>query len=290
MSAPAEAPSNLFEKFEYRPTTPAQIGELILAGPDVVALHLDWDGVATDKETGTTWGVMKRHMVSDRHRKLHGSLLEFYGELEEGDELEPLESEVWQTTALSLMVKANEHEIRADAAESIHLRPGVRELFATCEDLGIPTIVKSTGMTAIIDSICDQNGIRPTRIFSNEFTTKNGIITGLGPDLVHSVNKHTFGNIKDLPELEGRKHPIVLGDNHHDARMVRKDEPGVSKVTRIRLDGGRGYVESPKRRKPVTWPVYVEKTLKNFDLVATEGNAFAVTGLIRAIGGQRQAA
>jgi phosphoserine phosphatase len=259
-------------------------------GPDRLAVVSDWDGVLTEKDPdgilGTTWGVMTQ-LMTDENRAQHRELYNYFHTLELDGNLSPPTARIWQEQALQLMAGVPLDNLRANAFLNVNLRPGTLELFKTCEDLGVPIIVKSTGSSEIIETVLGVNGLQ-AHVFSNRFLTDEaGIITGFDPDcLTHSLNKNSWSH-RSLPGLEDRDAAIVLGDNPHDAKMTRYKDSTSSLM--IRIDGGRDYYIETYDED--VWEEYKWDSYRHgFHAVAINPDMLAVNGLVHTISGANKIA
>jgi hypothetical protein len=280
----ADGPDTWRSGFEFNPDQPVfdKIDHIIASGVTALALVVDWDGVVTmtkpDGSGGTSWEVLRRNMTSDEKRQRHAELFKYFGPLEAEGLLTLKESESWQRQALELLIGSSIKKIEADAvASNGNLRPGIAELFAAVDEV----FINSAGEKHIIRATAKHHGLRPSRIFANDFRTRNGIVIGVHTHtLTHSLNKHTFSHRKQAKNYRVRNNVIVVGDNLHDAQMVSNEDG--STILRARVGIGRtSYITKHGRD---AWQRYVRKSFEaGYDAVVIEDNVLALEGLLRNI-------
>lgn len=256
---------------------------LIQNGSDTLAVILDWDGVVATKGpdgvSGTTWSILKRHM-SQENQSRHSQLYTHFRPLEKSGQLTVEGAEFWQRQALELLIGSPIAEIEADAQEHISLRQGMKQLFETCQDAGVPIFINSAGERHVIEAVTRHHGLRPSHIFSNDFTIDGGIITGVHEhSLTHNLNKHTHSH-RTTGGHESRSTTIVVGDNLHDAHMIGLDIDDLT--LRIRMDVAKneyiGLLGVP------IWEHYLRDSFQaGYDLVATDPDSHAIVALVAAV-------
>lgn len=255
-------------------------------GPSELAFILDWDGVVTtthDGVSGTSWGVLKRHMTPE-NRRLHREYFDTYGPLLALDELSWEASEEWQREALKLLIGSRLAAIEDDARNTAHLQPGVKDLFKLCNQANVPIFIKSSGASQAIEAIAQKHNLTPTKIFSNEFDVENGKITGIKEhSFTHTLNKHHHSHLA-VDGHEMRRRTIVIGDNLQDAHMI---DPDTNDLT-LRIRVGQSRAAHIQQYGLEAWQNFIAKSFdKGYDAVAIDNGLLAVVGLTREIAERR---
>jgi HAD superfamily hydrolase (TIGR01544 family) len=207
------------------------------AGAKQISYVLDFDRtLTTSKHTGediTTWYILHGvlpDMGQQEMNKLHDKFqpMEVAGDLTENDAL------TWWNSALDLYVKhpVNISDI-SKAATRVQLRDGTTQLFRDCENVGVPTVILSAGVSDVIDIIVSARGINPTLVLSTKLVlAEDGHILGWDRgSMIHVLNKREQGNNELSRIRDARPYTILVGDSLQDVDMVE----GAEDVLRIRM-------------------------------------------------------
>jgi phosphoserine phosphatase len=259
-----------FEGFVYRESLPGDELESVHsklyrfkeASNGLLTLVIDWDDTVADG----TWPQLRNLMHPDI-AAMSSSMYRQHQQEQHDDTLTEGKAEAWQRAALGHLVGMNINDI-IEAGHNTPLRPGARELFTTCEENGIATIVKSGAVKQFIKAAAQANGIKPSIIIATDLqpNSKNTVI-GWDPEtMTHSRNKGELEH-PDLPDpYDGMT--ILVGDGLADRRMVPFDADALL----VRANGGfRGDPVQIQRSFEVERP---------YDIVAVEPDLLAVAGLV----------
>jgi phosphoserine phosphatase len=260
-----------FEGFVYRESYPddelesvhSKLYRFREASNGLLTLVIDWDDTVADG----TWPQLRKLMHPDI-AAMSSAMYKLHQREQHDDTLTPGKAEAWQRAALGHLVGMNINDIIA-AGSSTPLRPGAKELFATCEEHGITPVVKSGAVKQFIQASAKANGIDPEIIIiaTDLQPNRRDTVTGWDPEtMTHSRNKGELEH-PDLPDpYQGMT--ILVGDGLADRRMVPFD----SDALLIRANGGfRGD------EKQILKSFEIERP---YDIVAVEPDLLAVAGLV----------
>lgn len=207
------------------------------AGRDRTYYLFDFDRTLTaSSHTGdntTTWQIL-HGLLSKEGQKMSDAIRDKYLALEEEGLLTIAQSHTFSTTLLKLHARhgTNRHDIER-AATQIRLRGGSHELFNTCEQAHIPTVILSAGIRDIIELIARENDIHPTMTVSIKLQfSDDGRIIGWDKDslvLTHTKNESVKQWLSHI--TSARPFTVLIGDTLEDAHMVNGD----ANVLRIRV-------------------------------------------------------
>lgn len=237
------------------------------SGNHNVHLVWDWDGTIVE-EVGTTWHALRDALPTEL-QKQHRELYYTYKPLEDRGELTKELEYKWILQALSLQVKnstAMEDLLRT--ATKVRVRMGADQAFAVCEELGVPTLILSSGIKDIIAMISQNHGIKPTDILATELTWIDGKVSGWNETtIIMAKTKREKGHPQLSKLRKQRPHAILFGNRPHDAFMFEGDG------LRIRVDGHLTIGTS-------NWESYLDESWSaGYDGVTIEDDLVAVAEL-----------
>lgn len=194
----------------------------------------DFDRTITNGNSQTSWSILsKSNLIPESYINERQILFDKYRPIEIDTSL-PLEYRLnmmteWWQKHIELFVKYKiSEEVFRDAATDLKVmefRPGAKEFLSFLHRNNIPLIIISAGIQNFIETFLKLNNCYFDNIYisSNKILFKNGIATGVGKNIIHSLNK----NEVFLPEavnksLTGRKQVLLLGDQISDLNMVDK--------------------------------------------------------------------
>jgi HAD superfamily phosphoserine phosphatase-like hydrolase len=257
--AKPEATPELLHGFECRSAADvmSKLDSFALAGPESLHVVSDFDLTLTaGKQPGQnigTWDVMDELLPPEgveRHAVIYNSFrpIEIQGKL-----TAEIAREKWsETLDLITGYHTNIDDIEAAFLSVAQLRQGARELFDTCKASDVPTVVLSSGIRNVIQTMAEHYQIHPTYILSNdlEFDDITRLVTGWRRDsLVHMLNKNEMGHGELAALRRTRPNVLLLGDVPDDVRMVEGDS-----VLRIRiLDPRKGEMHDLEAAKQVSF-------------------------------------
>lgn len=229
----------------------------------------------TEGEDITTWHILRSHFTPQAQRQ-YDVFFQRFRPLEIQQKLTQDDAIAWWEQALSLIKdsQVNMQTVEQNFLSKANARPYATEVFETCEQLGIPTVILSAGVKDVITLWCSYYKINPTVVLSTRLKLgEGGVVIGWEKDtLIHVLNKRERGHA-DLSRIQVT-HPftILVGDSVHDADMVEGDED----VIRIRvIDPREDENIDPKR--------FAEETFQRFDLMIKNGSMKPLLDFVKAI-------
>lgn len=260
-----------------------KIRRFIQAGADELHFVFDFDRTLTvnqheTQEDVTTWRILGHHLPPIGQQE-DQTLYKKYRSLEINDKLTEYDAIEWWTSILKLYqhYRVDMIKVEEDFLSRASIRPQATELFAVCEQRGIPTVVLSAGIRNVIEIWSRAYNVTPTLILSTALTLdKEGRIAGwLEDTLVHTLNKHEAGHAELTNIRSGRPKTIVVGDSMSDADMVS----GEKDVLRIRIF-------DPRADESMSMSWVRQKTFEKFDVMIESGNFWPLFNLMKAISGE----
>jgi HAD superfamily phosphoserine phosphatase-like hydrolase len=257
--ATLEVSPELLHGFECRsnPDVMSKLASFALAGSESFHVVSDFDLTLTaGKQPGQnigTWDVMDELLPPEgveRHTAIYNSFrpIEIQGKL-----TAEIAREKWsETLDLITSYPIDIDDVEAAFLSVAQLRRGARELFDVCRANNVPTVVLSSGIRNVIQTMAEHYQIHPTYILSNdlEFDDTTRLVTGWRRDsLVHILNKNEMGHSELAALRRTRPNVLLLGDVPDDVRMVEGDS-----VLRIRiLDPRKGEIHDLEAAKQVSF-------------------------------------
>jgi len=221
--------------FSNKDTFDKKLYKLITDGPDHLHIVADFDMTLTTATSTTCYGVLRgSSLLSAEYKELSNALFTKYRPIEIDPSIpKPAKiaamEEWWR---LSNMCLVNEgikiDDIMAMVAESaVAMRKRSTELFQLLEASGIPIIIFSAGIKAVIDDVLVFKEGRiydGMHVISNEVVTdEDGTIVSVVAPIIHVLNKNEHAAersewFKDV--ANHRKNGVRIGDSLGDADMV----------------------------------------------------------------------
>jgi HAD superfamily phosphoserine phosphatase-like hydrolase len=219
-----------------------------------------------------TWTIMESFLPPEFIQP-SSELYQTYRPLELRGELTQAKAAEWWNASLSMFQRAgvNLYEVEREFVSRANIRPGVTELFALCQELRIPIVILSAGITNIIEMWCRHYGLQPDLILSTRLQlTPDGFIAGWSQDeLIHVLNKRERGHGQLTTLQAERPYTVVVGDSLDDAAMVEGDE----KVLRMRVYDPRADEHDDDAAQAAT--------MEKFDVMVKTGSFEPVVELLR---------
>lgn len=206
------------------------------ANPKETYILMDFDRTLTTHDSTISWGVIEESPLV--HPRLREETLELYKHYRE-IEIDPkicsqakfvhMENWVKQAVAVygkyvlseEIIIKTLKHYNR------ISLRKNSKHFLERMQQLEIPVIITSAGAGTVIDDFLQTEGCmyENITILSNFLTFENGIVNGIKPPIIHSLNKDDidYSNL-----ISGRNTGILFGDQIEDIKTAQGRE--VTKV------------------------------------------------------------
>ncbi len=153
----------------------------------------------------------------------------------------------------------------ADRHDFMEFRDGFVDFLKFTNQHNIPVIIISAGIGDIIKMFLDRNGCRFNNVFvvSNFFEYKNGIVSGLERDIIHTLNKSQITFTPKIQNvIQNREQILLFGDLIDDIYMINEDKhKNALKV---------GFLDGHQCDDADT----LEEYRDNFDIVATKESNF----------------
>lgn len=248
-------------------------------GKEKLHLVLDFDRTLTPSrnEKGNetaTWKLLNKRLPLEK-KAVATALYEKYRPLEIAGKMTAKDAADWWSSCLNLYRGSGLRwsDLAYEVESTIPIRPGVKELFETCAEKGIPTVIISAGIRDVIELWCQKFEIKPTIILStNLYFNNEGYVCGWDKDsLIHVLNKHDTGH-KELSKIR-KDHPntILIGDSIDDAAMAAGDKNVL-----------RCIIDDP-RNDDMREPGFEEKIFEKFDLLSRQKSLLPLTEIIKSI-------
>ena len=214
---------------------------------------MDFDRTITNGSSKTSWSILAgSDLVPECYIEERDRLYNKYRpiELDENMDYEKrvnLVSE-WFRLHIELFVKYKiSEEVFEKAGRDLRImefRDGAKEFLEILYNKNIPVIIISADIGNFIESFLQANDSYFDNIYisSNRVIFKDGFASGIGENIIHSLNK----NEVSLPffvreKLAGRNNVILIGDQISDLLMV--DESKHSEVLKIGFYSTRSEVD-----------------------------------------------
>ncbi len=231
----------------------------------------DFDRTLTAGHCDSTWGLLSNSGLTSKEYTLdRKKLFEYYRPIELNEELDfKTKNELmidWWHEHISLLIKykLDESVINkvSNNSKLLIFRDGAKQFLENMKSKGVPVIIISAGIgnfikQFLINNNCDFDNIF---IFSNFIEFKDGIVSGIQGQIIHSMNKNQIEFSTEIKEhLKNRPNIVLFGDSISDIRMAKeKDIEGALKIGFLdqKIEENRDHFE------------------RNFDIVCTDNTSF----------------
>lgn len=212
----------------------------------------DFDHTLTTKESQNCWGILSKiPNVSKEYIYQSNLNNNYYFPIEQDETLNyqtknKLMKEWYQKhTNLLVKYKLKEKDINEIGQSSeIILRKNVVDFFKLTNKKNIPVIIISAGISNIIENVLNKNKCFFNNIYiiANIIKFKNGIVSSLRNEIIHSLNKNQIKppyKIKKI--LENKNEMILIGDNIGDTLMKIKENDKTLKIGILNYNDKKKY-------------------------------------------------
>ena len=194
----------------------------------------DFDRTLTDENSQTSWAIMcHSKFVPPSYSEERQALYKIYRPIEID---ETIDSQIkmkamreWYEKHISLFIKYKMTEEIFDQTASdsniMEFRPGAKEFIEFLHNNNIPLIIISAGVGNFIETFLKRNNCYFDNVYvcSNKVLFKDWVASGVGENVIHSLNKNEVSLPQHILEkLKNRHQVILLGDQVSDLRMVNK--------------------------------------------------------------------
>lgn len=197
--------------------------------PEETYVLMDFDRTLTTQDSTISWGVIEDSPLV--HPNLRFECKELYSPYRE-IEIDPTiehdikfkHMEEWVRRAVNIYnnYSLSEEIIRRtlENYNTINLRRDSKSFLERMKQLEIPVIITSAGAGMVIEDFLQSQGCNydNIEILSNFFTLNNGIINGVRPPVIHSLNKN---ELDYSSFIEGRNIGILFGDQVEDIKTAQ---------------------------------------------------------------------
>ena len=194
----------------------------------------DFDRTITNGNSKSSWSILSEcNLVPESYVTERLELYNKYRPIEINEHMDfnlrmNLIKE-WYQKHIGLFIKYNlSEEIFKEAATNLRImafRPGAKEFIKFLHDNNIPLIIISAGVGNFIETFLEKNDCYFDNVYvsSNKILFKDGIATGVGKNIIHSLNKNEVSLPDDIKDkIKGRENVLLLGDQVSDLNMVDK--------------------------------------------------------------------
>lgn len=203
----------------------------------------DFDRTITNGTSMTSWSILANtDLVPEKYKSDRQKLYDKYRPIELDETMDfqkrsQLMSE-WFRLHVSLFVEYGiSEDVFKKAAEDIRkmeFRPHADDFLKFLCENDIPLIIISAGLGNFIEMFLKRHNCYYPNIYisSNKIEFTDGKATGVGNNIIHSLNKNEVSLPDEVKKrLSGRKKVILLGDQLSDLKMV--DEKTHENVLKI---------------------------------------------------------
>lgn len=196
----------------------------------------DFDRTITNGNSKTSWSILaSSDLVPRECADERKDLYDKYRPIEIDPDM-PLEEKCaymkeWFQLHINLFVKYGIREelfeLAARDLRIMEFRKGAKEFLQFLARRGVPVIIISAGIGNFIEWFLRNNDCLTDNIYisSNKITFTDGIATGTGGSIIHSLNKNEVSLPDEVKErLIGREQVVLLGDQPSDLNMVCEEE------------------------------------------------------------------
>jgi len=237
---------------------------------DDLYLVIDFDRTITSYESCSTWGVFDKDNFTDENYSIKSKELFNYYYVKESDINIDAKTKNnlmidWWNKTIALIVESKLKEEKVNKAinkEIMEFRFYGKEFLELMYKNNIPVIIISAGVGNFIEQFLTLNNclFDNIHIFSNYLEFKNGYVSGILNEVIHSENKDIVLSNKKISDLIKKRSNILLfGDNLSDVRMVSSDKRDQT----IRV----GFLDKTTEDMLLAYR-------KEFDIVCTEDTSY----------------
>lgn len=228
-------------------------GKLPIDDFDNYYVVADFDRTITNGSSKTSWSILAgSDLVPQCYIDERDELYKKYRPIELDESMDfneraNLVSE-WFYKHIELFIK---YEISEEVFEKagrdlriMEFRTGAREFLEFLNKKNIPVIIISAGIGNFIESFLRANNAYFDNIYisSNKIIFKDGVASGIGDNIIHSLNKNEVSLPSEVKEkVCSRNKVILLGDQISDLMMV--DETIHDDVVKIGFYSSRTEVD-----------------------------------------------
>ena len=192
----------------------------------------DFDRTLTLGSSMTSWSVLSKSPdVSKEYIDERNALYEIYRPIEVDETMDFAKRsakmcEWWQRHIELFQKYALKESVILKAAQDIQVmafRPGAEEFLKYTYQHQIPVIIISAGIGNFIQLFLESKGVMypNIHIVSNFILFTNGVATGVGKNIIHSLNKNEVSlDSQILSEINGRNTEVIMGDLLADLKMA----------------------------------------------------------------------
>lgn len=200
--------------------------------PDDTYILTDFDRTLTLGSSMTSWSVLSKSPdVPKEYIDERNALYEIYRPIEVDETMDFAKRsakmcEWWQRHIALFQKYALKESVILKAAQNIRVmafRPGAKEFLKYTYQHNIPVIIISAGIGNFIQLFLESNDVMypNIHIVSNFILFTDGIATGVGKNIIHSLNKNEVSlDSEILSEIDGRNTEIIMGDLLADLKMA----------------------------------------------------------------------
>ena len=209
--------------------------KLPISDYDNLYVVADFDRTITKGNSKTSWSILAHSdLVPKEYAEERQALYDIYRpiEIDEHLDLETKSAKVkeWFHKHIELFVKYHtSEEVFEKAATDLRVmefRNGAKEFVEFLHEHNIPLIIISAGVGNFIESFFKHNDCYLDNVYisSNMIIFKDGIASGVGNNIIHSLNKNEVSLPDDIHEkIKNRNNVILLGDQVSDLNMVDRN-------------------------------------------------------------------
>ncbi len=203
----------------------------------------DFDRTITNGSSKTSWSILAASdLVPKEYTAERNALYDIYRPMEIDPDM-PLgeksaKMKEWFELHINLFVKYGiREELFEKAARDLRImefRKGAKGFFDFLAEKGVPVIIISAGIGNFIECFLRNNGCLYENVYisSNRITFTDGVASGVGGNIIHSLNKNEVSLPDEVKtKLEGRGQVLLLGDQPSDLNMV--DESQHERVVKV---------------------------------------------------------
>lgn len=213
----------------------------------------DFDRTITNGSSKTSWSILaSSELVPKCYVEEREELFNKYRPIELDESMDFSERSrlvrEWFFKHIQLFIKYKiSEEVFEKAGHDLRVmefRTGAAQFLEFLHKENIPVIIISAGIGNFIESFFKANNAYYDNIYisSNKIIFKDGIASGVGENIIHSLNKNEVSLPDEIKgKLAGRDKVILLGDQISDLMMV--DETKHNDVLKIGFYSSRSEVD-----------------------------------------------
>lgn len=231
----------------------------------------DFDRTITNGNSKTSWSILaSSELVPKCYVEEREELFDKYRPIELDESMDFSERsrlvKEWFFKHIQLFIKYKiSEEVFEKASRDLRImefRKGAADFLEFLYKKNIPVVIISAGIGNFIESFLKANHAYYDNIYisSNKIIFKDGVASGVGENIIHSLNKNEVALPDEIKKkLVGRDKVILLGDQVSDLMMV--DETMHSDVLKIGFYSSRSEVD-------------VNQFASKFDIVCLDGDDY----------------